>query len=182
MNWDTVISMTERSLSNLYRRMGSAARKGAPGLLDADTLVAASAGRLGGDRRDEVAALLADSPLQTSLVRMLRDLAGDASDIATAVNARNRLSHERGRGRVRHAFASTDRRLRWVGIAACLMLVVGVVVRMAPFTHTGSLPIAEESRQPDRIFTSVDEIFAAVDDVAQQLDSDQLFRSDFKGG
>ena len=165
MNWDTVISMTERSLSNLYRRMGSAARKGAPELLDADTLVAASAGRLGGDRRDEVAALLA----------------GDAAEVAHAVNARNRHSHERGRGRVRHAFASTDRRLRWVGIAACLMLVVGAVVRMAPFTQTDSSTIAE-SMQPDRIFTSEDEIFRMTDETAPRDIGDIVFRSDFKGG
>ena len=181
MNWDTVISMTERSLSNLYRRMGSAAPKGAPELLDADTLVAASAGRLGGDRRDEVAALLADSPVQTGLVRMLHDLAGDAAEVAHAVNARNRHSHERGRGRVRHAFASTDRRLRWVGIAACLMLVVGAVVRMAPFTQTDSSTIAE-SMQPDRIFTSEDEIFRMTDETAPRDIGDIVFRSDFKGG
>ena len=75
----------------------------------------------------------------------------------------------------------TDRRLRWVGIAACLMLVVGAVVRMAPFTQTDSSTIAE-SMQPDRIFTSEDEIFRMTDETAPRDIGDIVFRSDFKGG
>lgn len=173
--------MTERSLSNLFRRMGAEASRGTSQWLDADTLVAASAGQLAGDRRDDVAARLAGSPVQTSLVRLLRELASDAEGVADAANARVRQSHVRGRGRIRHGFASADRRLRWVGLAACLMLAVGVVVRMTPFSQTTESTMAEVN-QPDRIFTAEDEIFRMSDEATPRDIGDLVFRSDFKGG
>ncbi|MCB1577882.1 MAG: hypothetical protein KDI81_11265, partial [Xanthomonadales bacterium] len=80
--------MTERNLSTLYRRMLVEAASGPAGLLDADTLVAASAGTLKGDRRNEVAARLSRSPVQTDLVRLLRELAPQSAALAATVAER----------------------------------------------------------------------------------------------
>lgn len=176
--------MIEQSLSKLYRRMNVQAQAGTAGMFDADTLVAAAAGTLSGDRRDEVAARLSRSSAQTDLVRMLRELAADSTIVADAVNSRASLAHVRGGRRVRHV-AITARRhaasIRWVGLAAGLVLVFGFV-----FWQPQSGQLMDEGMtatvKPDRIFTSVDRIFASTDAPAPHSVSDGVFQSDFSGG
>jgi hypothetical protein len=177
-----VNSMTECSLSRLYRRMVSQPATGTAELLDAETLVAASAGSLKGDRRNEVAARLSRSPLQTDLVRLLRDLAAEAETLAGAVGERQGHAHSRdSRGR-RHAPVARRhvRHLRWAGLAACLMLVFGAVLWHPGVDESGiSGNSAQSSARPDRIFTSKDRIFAMVDERAAP---DAVFHTDFNGG
>ena len=175
--------MTEHSLSRLYRNMSAQQRAGAADLLDADTLVAAAAGSLRGDRRDEIAARLAHSPVQTDLVRILGELAPASAEFAAAVNERHVHEHARGSRRIRHGNGTHRhvRQLRWIGLAACLMLVFGAVFWQAG----GSDPMsgtAQLDALPDRIFTSNDRIFAMTEVTTDTSTPDGLFQSDFNGG
>jgi hypothetical protein len=178
--------MTERSLSNLYRRMGAEAVSGAAGLLDARTLVDAACGGLTGDRRDEVAALLSRSPPQTDLVRLLRELEPDAAKLVQAVHARAALGHARHGRSLHHAETARrhTRQLRWAGLAACLILIFGALVWNPGLRNAemSSDPMAEAMAKPDRIFTSKDRIFSITDDRAPQAAADSVFRSDFNEG
>lgn len=180
-----VISMIERSLSNLYRRLGAEA-SGSTDLMDAETLVAASAGTLKGDRRDEVAARLSRSPLQTDLVRMLRELAPAADSLVGALDARGAYSHVRNARGLRHAARSSSRRqLRWSAIAASMMLVFGALfwtVKVDQLEGTAMTTGGTGTVKPDRIFTSEDRIFAMVDERAMPATTDALFQTDFNGG
>ena len=175
--------MTEHSLSKLYQRLGVDGRSTVCDLLDADTLVAASSGTLSGDRRDEVAAKLSRSTLQTDLVRMLHELAADSASVASAVNSRESLAHSRNGRRVRHA--SDARRpashLRWAGLAACLMLVFGIVI-WHPLSQDSANQVVVEASKPDRIFTSKDRIFSMTDAPTTHRAIDGVFHSDFNDG
>ncbi len=184
-----VISMTERSLSSLYRRF-SARPLGLGEALDADTLVAAAEGSLRGDRRDEVAMRLAHSPAQTDLVRLLRDLAPASADLAAAVQDRAHVAHApRGRAQ-RHAVAMRrPGRLRWASLAACLAVAlgaVGVFQHRAHLQEEAAMAAAmEAASRPDRIFTSIDRIFSTMNESAVHADTvhrDGVFRADFNGG
>ncbi|MEO7936578.1 MAG: hypothetical protein ABIR27_10010 [Dokdonella sp.] len=175
--------MTEQSLSKLFQRLRSDGRSIGADLLDADTLVAASSGTLSGDRRDEVAATLSRSPLQTDLVRMLHELAGDSATVANAVNARESLAHSRNGRRVRHAGDARRQAspLRWAGLAACLMLAFGMIV-WHPLSQHSAGSVASEASKPDRIFTSQDRIFSMTDAPVTHSATDGVFHSDFNDG
>ena len=177
--------MTENSLSDLYRRMNAQALTPAGDLLDTDTLIAASTGSLSGDRRDEVAARLSRCEAQTDLVRLLRELSGDATQLAAAVNSREYLAHSHARDgrRVRHGASGNQRlqRVRWAGLAACLMLVAGVVFWSPQGQQLDDDSVAATAK-PDRIFTSQDRIFSMSDVPAASGEVDNLFRSDFNDG
>lgn len=180
-----VNSMTERSLSRLYQRMAMQPSTTTADLLDADTLVAACAGSLQGDRRNEVAARLSRSPLQTDLVRLLRELAADCETLASAASERQGLAHARGSRSSRHAqdVRRHVRHLRWVGVAAGLMLVFGVVLWQPGVNESGiSGNSIEAAAKPDRIFTSKDRIFAMVEEPSAPTAIDAVFRTDFNGG
>ena len=179
--------MTDRSLSSLYRQLGARAQSGQGELLDAETLVAAAAGSLRGDRRDEVAMRLADSEAQTDIVRLLRDLAPAAEALAVAVNAREGAAHApRGRSHRHFAHASRHAGLRWAGLAACLVValgVIGVAQHRERAEEEAMAAAMEAASRPDRIFTSVDRIFTARDDAAPaQHAGDALFHANFNGG
>ncbi len=164
--------------------MNVQAQAGAAELFDADTLIAAAGGTLSGDRRDEVAARLSRSPAQTDLVRMLHELAVDSAVVADAVNARHSLAHSRDGRRVRHIGGNAPRhliKLRWVGLAACLVLVFGFVI-WQPQSDQLADSGATAAAKPDRIFTSQDRIFASTDAPAPHSVSDGVFQSDFNGG
>ena len=173
--------MIERSLSKLYQNMGNQVL-GAD-LLDADTLVDASCGKLSGDRRDEVAARLARSPVQTDLVRLLHDLGSESATLAQAVNSRQALAHSRDGRRTRHAGDARRHvsHLRWAGLAACLVLVFGFVFWHPQANHSADQAISAVAK-PDRIFTSQDRIFSMTEDSMPKSASDGVFQSDFNGG
>ncbi len=179
--------MTDRSLSSLYRRLSAQRQDPAHDLLDADTLVAAAAGTLRGDRRDEVAARLSRSDLQTDLVRLLRDLAPAAEALADGIGARERSGHRRGSRTLQHAHAARSRpTLRWAGLAACLVVALGALGLHQHRVQTEEAAMAaamEAASRPDRIFTSVDRIFSAPIESASGTDAaDGVFRSNFNGG
>lgn len=176
--------MIEQSISNLYRRMNVQAQAGGLDLLDADTLVAAAAGNLSGDRRDEVAAKLSRSAVQTDLVRMLHELTADSAVVADAVNERPSLAHVRGGRHLRHVADKTHRHavsIRWVGLAAGLVLVFGFAFWQPQSSHSTDEGMTA-AQKPDRIFTSEDRIFAASDAADPHTASDGVFQSDFTGG
>ena len=179
--------MTDRSLSSLYRRLGARAQSGSGELLDAETLVAASAGTLRGDRRDEVAMRLADSDAQTDLVRLLRELAPAAEALATAVQGREGAAHApRGRTHRHLAHGSRPASLRWAGLAACLVVAfgaIGVFQHRERAQEAAMAAAMEAASRPDRIFTSVDRIFTARDDTGSASPAgDALFHANFNGG
>jgi hypothetical protein len=178
--------MTDRSLSSLYRRLGARAQAGSGELLDAETLVAAAAGSLRGDRRDEVAMRLAHSEAQTDLVRLLRELVPAADALVSAVQDRDGAAHApRGRG---HRHAANVRRhagLRWAGLAACLVVAfgaIGIFQHRERAEEAAMAAAMEAASRPDRIFTSVDRIFAPREDAPSAPASDALFHANFNGG
>ncbi len=175
--------MTEQSLSKLFQRLRNEGRSIGADLLDADTLVAASCGTLSGDRRNEVAATLSRSPLQTDIVRLLHEIAGDSATVANAVNARESLAHSRSGRRVRREGDARRNafQLRWVGLAACLVLVFGVVI-WHPLSEHSAGSVAAGASKPDRIFTSTDRIFRMSDAPVSHSATDGLFHSDFNDG
>ena len=182
-----VISMTDRSLSSLYRRLGAPSNGATRDLLDADTLVAAASGSLRGDRRDEVAARLSRSDLQTDLVRMLRELAPAAEALAAGLAAADPSRHRLATRTRRHAPAARTRAsLRRAALAACLVVALGAigVHQHAVRTEEAAMAAAmEAASRPDRIFTSVDRIFnASIEPSAAPAIGDGLFHADFNGG
>lgn len=179
--------MTDRSIASLYRRLNAQPHPAAADLLDAETLVAAAAGTLRGDRRDEVAALLSRSELHTGLVRMLRELTPAAEALARQLGERDVTAHGRLRSRYRHAMgARRQGGLRWAGLAACLMVAVGAVSwqhQRALDQEAAMLAAMEAAARPDRIFTSVDRIFtASIDAHGSAAAGDGVFHSSFNDG
>lgn len=179
--------MTDSSLSSLYRRLNAESRVGAIDLLDAETLVDASEGRLRGDRRDEVAMRLSRSEVQTDLVRLLRDLAPASAELAGRIADCERVGHQRPGRSTRHA-ARGQRHvgMGWAGLAACLAVALGIGVyhqRGVDAEEAAMLAAMEAASRPDRIFTSVDEIFTArLDAEAPKTAIDRVFNADFNDG
>lgn len=179
--------MTDRSLTNLYRRLNVQSGTGAADLLDADTLIAAAAGTLRGDRRDDVAMRLSRSDVQTDLVRLLRDLAPAAAELAQGVGERQIAAHTRSGRPLRHAQGMRNRvGLRWAGLAACLAVALGIVSVHQLRVRSDEAAMAaamQAASRPDRIFTSVDHIFSGkVEARADANAGDAVFRSNFNGG
>ncbi|MEO8010832.1 MAG: hypothetical protein ABI650_04230 [Dokdonella sp.] len=179
--------MTDRSLSSLFRRLNAESSLGAIDLLDAETLVDASEGRLRGDRRDEVAMRLSRSRVQTDLVRLLRELAPASAQLVSQVGEREVAGHQRSGRSTRHA-ARLQRHLglRWAGLAACLAVALGIGVYQQRGLDADEAAMAaamEAAARPDRIFTSVDQIFSARHDAALPTSpADRVFNTDFNGG
>ena len=166
--------MTDKSLSSLYRRLTA---KPAPVALDAETLASAAEGTLA---REDVAEVLARSPREAALVRMLGALRGESETLAADVarTTRETATHRR--------FARTERRVasgrrhsgvtRWAtALAACLVAVVGVFSlrhSTVPTTQPQTHAIAKADR--------ISHFGMEADGAAGK--SDELFRSDFSGG
>ena len=179
--------MNEMSLSRLYRRLTSDRAHDA---VSVDDLVdvAASATVVDAERRDRVAADLAQSPPQADLARLLRALQPVSESFAKDVRDAHRSAHPT---RVReHRIAAGARRvqrLRWAGgIAACLSIALGLWSWHHADTsmHTGLA--AHSAPAADRIFTSNDVIFASSSDAHRQTRAlggrgDELFRGHFSG-
>ena len=179
--------MTDRSLTSLFRRLNVQSGTGAADLLDADTLIAAAAGTLRGDRRDDVAMRLSRSDVQTDLVRLLRELAPATAELAHAVGERQIAAHVRGGRQLRHSQGMRNRGgLRWAGLAACLAVALGMVSVHQLRVRSDEAAMAaamQAASRPDRIFSSVDRIFSGkVEASADVHAGDAVFRSNFNGG
>ena len=181
--------MNDLSLSSLYRRMTGRA---VDTNIDADAFCSAASGSaLPADRREAVAAVVARSSAHAALARMLRALEPESSALATAVAAKPHVAHP-SRSRDTRVAAGARRpqqgrhRLRWVGaIAACFVFAFALNVRQgeAPVHWDDVAASADSVALPDRIFTTQDRIFAAVDaPAAAPARSDRLFQADFAIG
>lgn len=129
--------MTEHidNLAELYRRLCAC---GDAPLLDAETLTAFAAGTLNAEQRERALRVLAVSPGQADLARLLVELA-PASEVLAAAAAHRSEGHVRHGSNVRrvHAVAqpAVPRRvsrthratgLRWFAAAAVLVAVAGL--------------------------------------------------------
>ena len=165
--------MTDKSLSALYRRL--TARDASPAL-DADTLAAAADGTLADDG---VAEVLARSPREAALVRMLGALRAESETLAADVASTTRETTHRRHARTERRVAAGRRQsrvTRWAtALAACLVAAVG----MFSLRHS-SAPTAPP---PTHAIAKADRIshFGMEADGAAGK-SDELFRSDFSGG
>ncbi len=182
-----VNSMNDNRLAQLYR--GLTARSAGPVALDADTLVAAAAGTLPADRREAVAGRLAASPSEAELVRMLAVLEDDSRALAADLARHDRSHgrrHERRTQRTTAAAPAARRaaKVRWAGVGACLMAVLGLwsTHRVGPGSIDGSPSGLYAEHRSDRIFTTKDSIFAwSQGESSVQDGPDKLFRSEFNG-
>ena len=168
--------MNERSLSALYRRLTAGP---APLALDAETVASAADGTLAADGRDSAAEILARSPREAALARMLGALKGESEALAADVARTTRESTHRRQARTERRVASGRRHAgvtRWAtALAACLIAVVGVFsVRhsTAPTAPTQTHAIAKADR--------ISHFGMEADGAASK--SDELFHSDFSGG
>ena len=167
--------MTDKSLSALYRRLTSGP---APLALDAETLASAADGTLA---RDEVADVLARSPREAALVRMLGALKAESETLASDVARTTRETAHRRHARTAHRVAAGRRHsgvTRWAtALAACLVAVVGV------FSLRHSTAPTERSPTPAHTIARADHIsHFGMETATATGKSDELFRSDFSGG
>lgn len=180
-----VNSMNDNRLAQLYRDL--TARSAGPVALDADTLVAAAAGTLPADRREAVAGRLAVSPSEAELVRMLAVLEDDSQALAADLARYDRSHGRRHDRRTQRTAAPAVRRaakVRWAGMGACLMAVLGLwsTHRIGPGSIDGSSSGIYAEHKSDRIFTTKDSIFAWSNGESNVADGpDKLFRSEFNG-
>jgi hypothetical protein len=162
--------MNEKSLSALYRRLTA---QPVPLALDAETLASAAEGTLA----DETAGVLAGSPREAAVVRMLSALRADsealAADVArTATRETTHRRHAREERRVaagrRHSGT-----MRWAtAMAACLVAVVGA------FSLRHSAAPAPQAQQ--HVVAKADRISSfGMDSDGTTRKPDELFRSDF---
>lgn len=180
-----VNSMNDNRLAQLYRDL--TARSAGPVALDVDTLVAAAAGTLPADRRESVAGRLAVSPSEAELVRMLAVLEDDSQALAADLVRYDRSHGRRHERRMQRTAAPAARRaakVRWAGMGACLMAVLGLwsTHRLGPGSLDGSSSGIYAEHKSDRIFTTKDSIFAWSNGESSVQDGpDKLFRSEFNG-
>ena len=168
--------MTDKSLSALYRRLTA---KPAPLVLDAETLASAAESTLADAARDDAAEILARSPREAALVRMLGALRSESETLAADVASTTRETTHRRHARTERRVAAGRRQsrvTRWAtALAACLVAAVG----MFSLRHS-SAPTAPP---PTHTIAKADRIshFGMEADGAAGK-SDELFRSDFSGG
>jgi hypothetical protein len=160
--------MTKPSLSQLFQSLTEQQTLSARALVDADTAVRASQGRVVPHERDEVAAALAGSAAHADLVKFLRALEPASAELAHDL-AHGAASHEtRHRGR-RSAQARPSRRgWQWGAIAASVVAAVALFVAHNA-RHPASLPVAA-AKPTDTIFDARME-----SGIAHQAVDDRIF-------
>lgn len=175
------------SLAELYRRL---CQQGGAPHLDADTLTAFAAGTLSAEQREQVASVLAASPEQADVVRMLAELA-PASEALAAGAVHRSEGHLRQGSTVHRLHAigqpTPQRRvrrsagLRWFAAAAVMVAVAG----MWGWYHVeapSAAAMADTEATPapaDTIFSSSMNHQVAVQR-AKADHSDQIFSSNFR--
>jgi len=167
--------MTDKSLSALYRRLTA---KPAPVALDAETLASAAEGTLA---REDVAEVLARSPREAALVRMLGALKGESETLAAGVARTARETTHRRHAHVERRVAAGRRHsgvTRWAtALAACLVAVVGV------FSLRHSTGPTAPSQTHSHAIAKTDRIsHFGMETPGATSKPDELFRGDFSGG
>lgn len=178
--------MTENSktsLSALYRQLTARPTLSARAMLDAETLVRVTEGRVVPSERDEVAAALAQSAPHAELAHFLAALEADSAELARA-GARTDLRHVARRGAAAVAAGRRQRALQWsAGLAAALVLGLTLWLGHPPQPGGANVAVAPSGPRPDRIFSNTERI-AATDDVIfryaeQPPAGDRIFDGDF---
>lgn len=119
--------MTKRSLSELYREMNAHAPLSARALIDSETAVRASRGRVVPHERLEVAGALATSTAHADLVRLLRALEPASADLAQSLAQTAPVHEHRERHqRVAHGRRHGERGWQWGALAASLVAAVAL--------------------------------------------------------
>ncbi len=184
-------TLQNRQLTDLYRRLDD---NRVPAWLDAETLVAYGRNELSPELTDKVRSAIDSCPALAALQDALQALAPATEATAAAVAQPPRLSHTHHRRahttarRHRPSRRAGSGRLRWVGIAAAIVLTTIGVFGLQQFE--ASRLTAQQAGQhavdggapadrPDAIFDNgMDGRAMASHDAAQ--DTDHIFRSDFK--
>lgn len=188
--------MTEQpdnmNLAELYRHL---CESSAAPSLDADTLAAFAAGRLNAEQRDAVLRVLAVSPQQADLARLLVDLTPASETLAAA-------AAQRSQGHVRHGSTSTRRLrgvaqpaaprhvprarratgLRWFAAAAVLVAVAGLWGWQHAEAPGGGATVATAPATPasaDTIFSSSMGHAVAVQNAKADHHRDEIFSAGF---
>jgi anti-sigma factor RsiW len=174
--------MNEQTSTTRAISVGDLYRSGVPTWLAPGTLARFVAGELPPDERERVTAVLAHSPAQAALSKLLMDLAPDSALLAAAASAPEAAHHRHVRSVQRHAVghvARHHRGLRWLGVAAVLAMAIGLwgwhrvdVLRDAPALVSN--PAAQSDG--DTIFDSGMDGKAAV-----PPHRDEIFRASFNG-
>ncbi len=183
--------MNEMSLSRLYRRLRSARpHAGVDAHALADTMAhAAGSGSRVGAHHEAVVAQLAVSPAHADLARLLRALEPESALLANHVNDVHRgvvPLRQREARVVARAHPKQAHALRWIsGIAASVAVAFGLWTWQGEQQARRSSDVAAAATaQPDRIFTSRDQIFASSDASPRRTarGHDELFRANFARG
>ena len=148
---------TKRSLSERYREMNAHAPLSSRALIDSETAVRASHGRVVPHERLEVASALAASTAHADLVRMLRALEPASAELAQSL-AQSAPVHEH---RERHQRVAQGRRhgergWQWGALAASLVAAVALFAARGNIHGIGDeAALAKLHSQPaDSIFGS----------------------------
>lgn len=142
--------MTKPSLSQLYQSLTAQQTLSSRALVDADTAVRASQGRVVPHEREEVATALAGSAAHSDLVQFLRALEPASAELAHDLAHGAASHHSRDRGR-RGAQARPARRgWQWGAIAASFVAAVALFVAHNA-RHPTAPPVAAV-RAGDTIF------------------------------
>lgn len=179
-----------RTLTDLYRLV---CERGDAPYLDAETLAAFAADTMSAEQREQVLQVLAASPEQADLARMLAELAPASEALATAAVQRSE-GHARHGSTVRrlhvagqaasHPHVRRVRRtagLRWFAAAAVFVAVAGVWGWHQVEAPSSGTTIASTAAMPapaDTIFSSDMSPTVAVHNGAADH-SDQIFSSSF---
>jgi hypothetical protein len=172
--------MTDRSLSELYRQMNAHAPLSSRALIDAETAVRASRGRVVPHERQEVAGALAASTGHADLVRLLRALEPASAELAQSL-AQTAPVHEH---RERHQRVAQGRRhgqrgWQWGALAASFVAAVAL------FAARGNIHgMGEEAAFARLHSTTVDGIFGSALETRmahQESRGDTISRNDFNG-
>ncbi|UXI67612.1 hypothetical protein [Tahibacter amnicola] len=181
--------MTKPSLSQLYREMTAAPTLSARALIDAETAVRASAGRVVPHERDAVAAALAGSAAHADLTRLLRALEPASTDLARSL-AHAAPVHE---VRERHTRSARGRRgeergWQWGAIAASLVAAVALFAARSGQPELGNQSVLArmQDKSADEIFSGgAESRFAQADVIYRFTDgegvTDRIFASNGSG-
>jgi hypothetical protein len=171
--------MTERSLSELYRKLNAHAPLSSRALIDSETAVRASRGRVVPHERLEVAGALAASTAHADLVRLLRALEPASTELAQSLAQSAPVHEHRERHqRVAHGRRHGERGWQWGALAASLVAAVAL------FAARGNIHgMGEEAALAKLHDAPVDGIFgnALETRFAHHDKSDTISRADFNG-
>lgn len=179
-------SLSDRRLSEMFRQMTARAPLGARALIDSETAVRASNGRVVPSERLEVAGALASSAAHADLVRFLRALEPASAELAQSLpQLAPAHEHRERHQRVAHGRRGQQRGWQWGALAASLVAAVALFAARGGVHGMGDQAAFArlQDRPADTIFGSnLDTRFAHQGDTISSLRfgderPDVIFRS-----